>query len=326
MWSFTLFMRQNPEFKKYVAYIYETCLEYTYVNLRACIWEKNMKTIKHPHIYLPLPDNARSRLKDYISMSEQTEVSAFCQPLQQVGIDFFLYVRRCHDGHYLHLTNHPEWLAAFLLQKLYSQCFFHQQTHQYGSGNYLWQRSTSQKAIEEELCQQFAIKNILTRIEPNNDCQEFFCFGSKANSADVMDIYINHFDLLERFILCFKDNYYAEINNTLSMRVIVPAPHCQNHCLQKYPEQPLKKYYSLSKLERYYIGTQDANVYLTRREIEVIEWYMQGKKIPEISIILAISPRTVETHLNKIKQKTNCYERMQFIARFSALLANHAYP
>ena len=38
---------------------------------------------------------------------------------------------------------------------------------------------------------------------------------------------------------------------------------------------------------------------LSKRETEIINWVVQGKTNPEIGIILGISPRTVQKHLER---------------------------
>src|SRR3954451_6081716 len=43
--------------------------------------------------------------------------------------------------------------------------------------------------------------------------------------------------------------------------------------------------------------------YLTRRELEVIEWIVAGKRNHEIGKILECSPRTVQKHVQHILEK-----------------------
>ena len=46
-----------------------------------------------------------------------------------------------------------------------------------------------------------------------------------------------------------------------------------------------------------------AEYHLTRREFEVASWLSQGKTNPEIGVILGLSTRTVEKHMERILQK-----------------------
>ncbi len=53
---------------------------------------------------------------------------------------------------------------------------------------------------------------------------------------------------------------------------------------------------------------------LTSRERQVLHWLMQGKSSWDISMILTISERTVNFHVQNIKRKTNAVSRAQAVA------------
>ncbi len=53
---------------------------------------------------------------------------------------------------------------------------------------------------------------------------------------------------------------------------------------------------------------------LTNKEIEVLEWLKQGKSSWEISVILLISERTVNFHVNNIVKKLNATNRIHAVA------------
>lgn len=53
------------------------------------------------------------------------------------------------------------------------------------------------------------------------------------------------------------------------------------------------------------------NIDLTQREVECINWMIKGKSAAEIAILLKLSRRTIESHINNIKYKTQCYKQFQ---------------
>lgn len=57
-----------------------------------------------------------------------------------------------------------------------------------------------------------------------------------------------------------------------------------------------------------------SNGTLTLREKEVVRWIKKGKSSWEIAAILGISERTVNFHVNNIKQKLNVVSRTQAVA------------
>ena len=55
---------------------------------------------------------------------------------------------------------------------------------------------------------------------------------------------------------------------------------------------------------------------LTRREREVLSWIAKSKSNPEIGIILGVSPRTVEKHVERILEKLGVESRAAAMAHF----------
>jgi len=62
---------------------------------------------------------------------------------------------------------------------------------------------------------------------------------------------------------------------------------------------------------------------LTKREAEVFQWLAAGKSNKDIGTILAISPRTVEKHLERIFQYLGVETRTAAAAEFYRLSQNH---
>lgn len=61
---------------------------------------------------------------------------------------------------------------------------------------------------------------------------------------------------------------------------------------------------------------------LTQREAEILRWVADGKTNPEIAIILGISARTVQKHLERIYQKLGVECRMAAARRLAESLEN----
>lgn len=54
---------------------------------------------------------------------------------------------------------------------------------------------------------------------------------------------------------------------------------------------------------------------LTGREVECLFYVVRGFSVPMIAEKLLVSKRTVETHIENIKIKTNCYTKVELIER-----------
>lgn len=60
----------------------------------------------------------------------------------------------------------------------------------------------------------------------------------------------------------------------------------------------------------------------TSRETEVFHYLMQGKTAREIGHLLSISNRTVECHINSMKEKMNCRKKSELIEKVLKLLTD----
>jgi len=62
----------------------------------------------------------------------------------------------------------------------------------------------------------------------------------------------------------------------------------------------------------------DAAMGISEREHEIMKWVKLGKTNYEIGVILGISPNTVKSHLRRIFQKLNVFNRAQAVAKYEA--------
>lgn len=65
------------------------------------------------------------------------------------------------------------------------------------------------------------------------------------------------------------------------------------------------------------------NAVLTKRQREIMDWIAEGKTSAEAAIILDISPRTVEKHLEAVFQRLGVENRIAAVRRFLDLKAGH---
>ncbi len=63
-------------------------------------------------------------------------------------------------------------------------------------------------------------------------------------------------------------------------------------------------------------GTEEAMAILTRRQREIMDWIAEGKTSAEAAIILGISPRTVEKHLEAVFQRLGVENRIAAMRRY----------
>lgn len=65
--------------------------------------------------------------------------------------------------------------------------------------------------------------------------------------------------------------------------------------------------------QRFGLGGEYGNAYLTYREAQCMLLFMRGKTVTKVAQCLKLSPRTIEFYLNNIKGKLNCRSKPELI-------------
>ncbi len=81
-----------------------------------------------------------------------------------------------------------------------------------------------------------------------------------------------------------------------------------------------------TEVTRLYLGDDFDNLYLTRREMEVLGMLKDGNKPVEISRKLQLSERTLETHIKNIKAKFKCNTLFELGCVTSKLSIQNIFP
>lgn len=132
------------------------------------------------------------------------------------------------------------------------------------------------------------------------DCIESFAFCGKNNEIDVTDIYLNQTELLERYILYFKDKAYPLLYpNTQELLIDCPIEwptgSMESNQVLKFKDQ--------TPIDKYSLRHNGETIRITKQEINSLTLLSQGKRMKEIARDLNLSPRTVEYYLGNVKRK-----------------------
>ena len=66
------------------------------------------------------------------------------------------------------------------------------------------------------------------------------------------------------------------------------------------------KHFQQDEIKRFYLGEDFNNNYLTGKELEILLHLKWGKKLVEIAKSLFVAEKTIESHINNIKEKLHC--------------------
>lgn len=266
-------------------------------------------------IILPVEGKLPENLEQYINLTSNNYIRLVCEPLKAIQVGYFLYAKRFHDSSYIYLTNLPEWQKFYFRNHYYLQNEFDDPDENYPTGAFMWSGLNSHE-IYNSLRDKFNIDHGLTIIQKYQDCTEFFHFGALQNN-NILNIYLNNLDIFKRFICYFKDKTAELLEAAATSRIILPKRKNQqiaNVCLM---QDAILIFKELTKINRYYVSPERSDIYLTKREMECLHWYVHDKTAEEVGMILGLSKRTVETHLLSAKNKTNYFKKGQLIRKFN---------
>jgi DNA-binding CsgD family transcriptional regulator len=162
---------------------------------------------------------------------------------------------------------------------------------------------------------------------PKNNEIEVFSFSSSTKTQDLNNFYINNFNFLTKFIIYFKSHLDIDrttCNSKIQTDIIFPSIVLDE---TKIFNQTSKDFSWGAKKINIAKGID-----LTHKEIECCYHLSNGLSFKSIANVLALSPRTVETHINNVKIKANCTTKDSLIGYinqkkwiFESLFVNKRY-
>lgn len=242
-----------------------------------------------------LPDN-------HIFVSTSRQVDEIVAPLKKhFGLSSFVYVKNFNDGSEIRLSNQPKWLRYFYEHELYKNSLFERPPSEFVKARLVWAGLTVHTPILEK-AREFDIDHGITFVEPCVDGCEFFFIGTQVKRTDVMSKYLAHIDLLERFLDYFREKAKPLIEEALRHKLTIPG---------KFEMAP--KVFCSENLDRSQFLSELNPIKFTARELECMRLLAKGYTLKIIAKELAISTRTVETHLNHVKDKTDSHSKGELV-------------
>ena len=233
-------------------------------------------------------------------------VDAIVQPLKQYfGLSSFIYQKNFDDGTEIRLFNQPKWCAFFYEHELYKKSAFESKPSQYVKNRILWNQIPWHSAVLSK-AREFNIAHGITFVEPTADGCEFFFMGAPVDQPQVMQRYITRIDLLEKFIVYFREK---------AAPLIEQAKHNKIHIPNKFEAAPLALIESQCSFDSsgFLATLNPALQLLSPRERECADLLAKGYTVKMMGRALNLSPRTVETYVEHIKTKLNANSKADLI-------------
>ena len=240
------------------------------------------------------------KLKNHICITASADIDQIVRPVKEFfGFNYINYGKNFNDGSEIRLTNHPAWAEFFYQNKLYTRCSFHAHPKSFKKEHIVNIAPSSFAAYIDDgydrLTRDFDMDHDILFINPCDDGCEFFCMNAPRDHPEVMARYLPHIDLLERFFDYFKERAAPIIQQALKQRIYIP---------NKYVEaRPIISEETLNREE--FLNALNLRNPFTPRETDCARLLIKGHTHKMIAQTLQISPRTVNAHIEHIKQKAN---------------------
>lgn len=220
------------------------------------------------------------------------DIKELCEPhFNRLGLDHFNYIHRNDNGEVTYLCSNQKWLDHYL-KKSYPKIGAFEQKVELSKYNYiLWNGLDRNDPVLIDSKEMLGVEYGITIIKQEQDGFGFYNLGKKSSDASIINKYVNNLNQYENFISEIEEKASAIIHTAKRLKL----------CLRPESHINIKKK----------LGYQFGNLYLTKRELQCINYLSRGKTAEEIAIILNISKRTVETHIKNIKTKMNCFNQFR---------------
>lgn len=247
-----------------------------------------------------------------------------CKPILEYSpITFCSIGRIFNDGTYTGFMSDPLWTDLYL-SKHYLPTLSLWAEHKIGQakiGYDLWSISaifTINSDTKELLqdCHLFNYNNGISIIDEHPDYYEVTTFASPKFEG-IDSFFIEKIDVLRNYILFIKEKILSdnELSKEFNTNYILPPAAGivgeQNHQIMK--ELDIAKYYLGYPLPE--------RSYLTKRELDCLIPFILGLPKKDVALHLNISVRTIEAHLENIKNKCHIAD----LARLRLLFLNNRF-
>lgn len=262
--------------------------------------------------------------KDYPVFSEPEEIARLFDPIvKYTNIDYAGYGRIYADGGHFYMDNLVE-LQDYLLNRLKGDTVFdfqlldliaHDSSFLRADGKIIvFEQDIDSKNYWKRTSKMFNIESLLYVFEKHEEYFDIFAFASRSGQ-NISSFYIAHFDVLEKFMLFFKEKNKDLITQSERKKIILIKRNKQFYCIKR----DLKGHSSIQeknvpslqhlKLDKYPLEIDGDKLYITCREVECWKLFSIGYSHKKIANVLGVSPKTVDTHLINVKNKLRVTSR-----------------
>lgn len=246
--------------------------------------------------------------------------------LNNLGIDKLVLFKVFNDNKYICCGNYP---IGFFDEYLKFVTSPHprvietiQEAFIFNKGKIAWKGGNENDGnIVSNIAKKYGIGSTLTITLKDIDSYSIFCFVTNLEVGEREAYLLDHYDFLYEFCSIIRVRMEPIFSKAIQKnfqiyRNFTFPGNLENLLLNHKQNQMLELRKTLNLYQQHVI---DDVLNLSNRELECIIGITKGKSYKEIGSDLSISCRTVETHINHIKEKTGLNSKSQIRQLFSEI-------
>jgi hypothetical protein len=221
--------------------------------------------------------------------------------LKNFNITTFSYLKFLKNGQMMHISNQEKWLQHYIKTELYDDADRYSREIgmvQKREKSYFLRVSTTNHSFEK-IMNDFGLCYGISIYQEFDDYIEMFGFATDTNHSSIIEMYINNIEFLKRFSVFFKDIGKELIDHNNKNRLI--TPNTSPKWITSHLPQIEKQSYLSNTTARHFPISETS--FLCLREAQALYYRLRGDTMKDIARKMAISPRTVETYIEKVKIK-----------------------
>ena len=246
------------------------------------------------------------------------EIIVLCQPIFKLfNVNYFGHTRAFHNGQFVSLMTNSELAESFLKRK-YPISSSEGKGFYLNTGCYISDCFMQNSGIEGKLralWSEFHIGYLIHIIKKHANYDDMYSFGLNTEDRALVNKFLNHLKMIEHFILYFKNQSLNIFNK------IEPVSYSEDYfsLLQNksnmvtITDEEQANFFKVLSFKKVQVTGKLGNVFLSQREYECLHHANKCYSLKEIAKYMNISPRTVETYLNNVKNKLGVAKRSELI-------------
>ncbi len=263
----------------------------------------------------------KKQVEQHLSLVDSEDILAICLPMRQhFGMRSLVYKRVFKDGREISLSTHPEWVAYYFENELFHESALEKEIEHYVKGHLIWSQIPTHSPILEAVAERYKISNGITLIRPDDHGEycEFYFLGAAPGDSSFAQQCTNNMDLLDQFTEHFRYHACGLIEKLEKQPIHVIDKYERNKVnvidIPCYQNQS-RRHQFIADLNRNgaVVSVGNDMVMLTRRETEIAHLILSGMTMKQVAEQCHISPRTVETHIDHLKQKLRVHKKPQLL-------------